>query len=640
MQYHYLDGIRSPADVKKLDLSQLETLSAEIRAFLIESVSKTGGHLSSNLGTIELTVALHKVFTTPTDEIVWDVGHQCYTHKILTGRRDGFVSLRRLDGLSGFPSPHESVHDAFVAGHGNTSLSVAIGLASAKKLRGEPGKVIAIVGDGAFTGGMIYEGMNNIRTLSNLIVILNDNKMSISKNVGALAQYFTKLRTSPRYFRAKRNVESFLDAIPFIGGGIKRALQAVKSVFRRWMYHSTMFEDMGFQYVGTVDGHNLADMCSLFTSYRDEQSAPLFIHLLTVKGKGFTPAEQNPGEFHGVSAFDLNHITDPDVAPDSSFSTVFGQRLAQIGCTDPKLCAVTAAMKYGTGLQYFYKQHKERFFDVGMAEQHAMTFAAGLAAGGMHPVVCIYSTFLQRSYDQIIHDVNLMNLDVLIAVDRAGFVPGDGETHQGIYDAAFLSELAGVRIVSPCNYTELLFWLETLLPQHGPRVLRYPRGCEREELASLGCSGRELDFIPSPDAGETARPALLPPEDVPADRRARCALVTYGAETRAALEAQALCAKDGVLVDVFKLCVIHPLPEGLLEALSGYGRILFAEEGVGSGGIGEHLAAALETAGIACRWRHVAASSKGLTHATADELRARFGLDGASLAKTVKEGWD
>ena len=319
-----LDTIHSPADVKRLDFGQLQELCAEIRAFLIDSVSKTGGHLSSNLGTIELTVALHKVFATPSDKFVWDVGHQCYTHKILTGRREGFDRLRMLGGISGFPSPRESEHDAFIAGHGNTSLSAAIGMAQAKKLRHEPGKVIAVVGDGAFTGGMIYEGMNNIRSLNNLIVVLNDNKMSISKNVGSVAQYLTQLRTSPRYFKAKRDVESLLDSTPVVGGAIKAGIQTVKSAFRRSLYHSTMFEEMGFQYVGPVDGHDVKELSMLFDAYRQEQSAPLFVHVLTIKGKGFTPAEQNPGEFHGVSAFDVNHLTDPDVAPTALFPQCSG----------------------------------------------------------------------------------------------------------------------------------------------------------------------------------------------------------------------------------------------------------------------------------------------------------------------------
>ncbi|MEG2652252.1 MAG: 1-deoxy-D-xylulose-5-phosphate synthase [Ruthenibacterium sp.] len=618
--YTYLEQITSPADVKKLNMKELKALSGEIRQFLIENVSRTGGHLSSNLGTIELTVALHKVFTTPQDKIVWDVGHQCYTHKILTGRKGAFSGLRQLDGLSGFPSPRESVHDAFISGHGNTAISAAIGIASAKKLQGDAGKVIAIVGDGAFTGGMVYEGMNNIRTLNNLIIILNDNKMSISKNVGSVAQYLTQLRTNPHYFKIKRKIESALDATPLVGSVIKKGLQNVKSAVRQRLYHSTMFEEMGFQYVGPIDGHSVEEMCTLFAAYRDEQTGPLLAHVLTVKGKGFIPAEENPGEFHGVSAFDVNHITDPDIAPDSSFSTVFGEHLAKLAEDNPNICAITAAMKYGTGLQYFYRQHKERFFDVGMAEQHAVTFAAGLAASGMQPVVSIYSTFLQRAYDQIIHDVNLQKLNVLFAIDRAGFVPGDGETHQGIYDAAFLSELDGVEVVSPCNYAELTDWLDTLLQQNGPRAIRYPRGAEDVKLTALGCTRAPYDVYPADDT-----------------KKEKLAFVTYGGETAEVLEAAERLKEQGIQTDIYKLCRIHPLPDGLVEALLPYQKIVFAEEGIRSGGIGEHLASALQSVRYRGSYKHVAADSMHLTHATVQELRRIFKLDAQSLATEMKE---
>ena len=448
MAYPLLKQIGSAQDLKRLETAQLEPLCAELREFLIESVSKTGGHLSSNLGTIELTVALHRAFTTPQDKLVFDVGHQCYTHKILTGRRAGFDRLRMLGGLSGFPCPAESEHDAFVAGHGNTAISVAIGMARAKKLKNEPGKVIALVGDGAFTGGMVYEGMNNIDTLNNLIVILNDNKMSISKNVGSLARYLTQLRTKPEYSRAKAGLETVLAAIPLLGTPFVKLLQSGKALLRRGIYHSTMFEEMGFQYLGPVDGHDVLRLTEMFTNLRD-QYAPVFVHAVTVKGKGFKPAEENPGEFHGVSSFDPSHLTDPDVAPDASFSTHFGNELVELAKENKELCAITAAMKYGTGLQFFYRRFPERFFDVGMAEQHAVTFAAGLASQGLLPVVSIYSTFLQRAYDQIIHDVKLMNLNLLFAVDRAGLVPGDGETHQGIYDPAFFSQIGRGPFATP-----------------------------------------------------------------------------------------------------------------------------------------------------------------------------------------------
>lgn len=614
-----LDLIHSPADLKALPADQMPVLCGEIRNFLIESVSRTGGHLSSNLGTIELTVALHRALNSPIDKLVFDVGHQCYTHKLLTGRREGFAHLRQLDGLSGFPSPFESEHDAFVAGHGNTSLSVAIGIAQAKKLRGDPGKVVAIVGDGAFTGGMVYEGMNNISVLNNLIVLLNDNKMSISKNVGSVARYLTVLRTSPQYFRAKENLENVLGAIPLIGRGTVQLLQGAKQTLRRQIYHSTMFEEMGFQYIGPVDGHDVIALEELFTNLR-HQTAPLFIHAVTVKGKGFTPAEKNPGEFHGVSAFDLEHPkTDPDIAPPASFSTEFGSCLVELAGQQERLCAITAAMKYGTGLQFFYRKYPQRFFDVGMAEQHAVTFAAGLASAGMLPVVGIYSTFLQRAYDQLLNDVRLMKLDVLLAVDRAGLVPGDGETHQGVYDPAFLSQ-AGVFVVSPANYAELRFWLKKLVLSfegHGPRAIRYPRGAERPALAALGCSGRPFDWAVRQEGAKTV-------------------LVSYGSEAEDAMLAADLLKEQGTPADVCRLVQIHPLPAGLCGELIGYDTILFAEECIGCGGIGEQLSAALLRAGWQGRFLQACVPGEALPHADVATMKQVLGLDAHGLARLIK----
>ena len=398
MESLLLDNIDQPSDLKNLDKEQVNKLCAEIRQFLLRNISRTGGHLASNLGAVELTVALHRVMTTPMDKIVFDVGHQCYTHKLLTGRRSGFAKLRQLDGISGFPNPNESEHDAFIAGHGNTALSLSIGMAWAKKIRHEPGWVVAVIGDGAFTGGMVYEGMNNIGSLDNLLVILNDNKMSISHNVGALARYLTHLRTTTAYFDAKDNVRSFLDSVPVVGTPLKKALTEGKTLLRRAMYHSTMFEDMGFQYIGPVDGHNEEELERTLRTI-SQRPGPHFLHVVTKKGKGYQPAEMNPGNYHGVSAFDPDGMPDPEVAPKESFSTTFGQALAREAAQNSRICAITAAMKYGTGLQFFSHSAPERFFDVGMAEQHAVTFAAGLASQGMLPVVCIYSTFLQQAID-------------------------------------------------------------------------------------------------------------------------------------------------------------------------------------------------------------------------------------------------
>lgn len=619
MKYPLLEQVASPDDVKKIPENQLEELCAEIRAFLIESVSHTGGHLSSNLGTIELTVALHRVLHTPQDKILFDVGHQCYTHKILTGRWKQFGTLRTIDGISGFPSPKESEHDAFIAGHGNTAISTAIGMARAKKLKGEPGKVVAIVGDGAFTGGMVYEGMNNIDTLNNLVVILNDNKMSISKNVGNMARYLTALRTNPRYFKAKEDVEGFLDSVPLVGQPIKRGVQGTKQLLRRYIYNSTMFEEMGFQYVGPLDGHDVLGLASTFSNLQ-KQTAPLFIHVVTVKGKGFKPAEENPGEFHGVSAFDPEHVLDPDIAPSASFSTEFGQKLVELGKTHENLCAITAAMKYGTGLQFFYREFPKRFFDVGMAEQHAVTFAAGLASQGMLPVVGIYSTFLQRSYDQLIHDVKLMELPVILAVDRAGLVPGDGETHQGIHDVPFLSEI-GIPTVCPCNYAELRYWLQKLVEDwSGPRAIRYARGAEPAALAELGCTGQEFDRLLQ-------------------QKGAQVALVSYGTLTEEVLKAEKILEQKGIACDVYKLTKLYPLPEGFANELAAHSCILFAEDSIRRGGVGSYLAEDLLEIGWQGKYLYRAIDRNCLPHGTVPQLRQVLGLTGEQLAEAVEEAW-
>ncbi len=619
MEKLLLDTIQSPHDLKKMDYRDLELLCKEIREFLIESLSKTGGHLSSNLGVVEATVAWHRIYNSPHDMLVFDVGHQCYTHKILTGRKAGFEKLRKLDGMSGFPAPSESKHDLFLAGHGSTSISAAIGLARAKKMKNEPGKVFVLIGDGAFTGGMIYEAINNISGLDNLVVMLNDNTMSISKNVGSLAHYFTKLRTSAQYFQAKQDVKQVLEHTPVIGSGVAKGIQSVKSMLRRNIYHSTFFEELGFQYIGPMNGHNLPLLCNVFMGIRTAKK-PVFIHLETVKGKGFVPAEKNPGAFHGVSSFNTRQLADPDLSPGDSFSNVFGQALAAEGEANPKICAITAAMKYGTGLQFFKKQHPERFFDVGMAEGHAVTFAGGLAANGMLPVAAIYSTFLQRGYDQLIHDVSLQGLNVLFAIDRAGFVPGDGETHQGIYDAAYLSQQRDMLVASPSNYAELTCWLNKLLQISGPRAIRYPRGKEPASLAAKPCTGNAFD-------------KLLQQEN------AKAALVTYGTLTEDVLQAAEKLSQAGKAVDVYQLVLINPLPEGLIPALKGYDKVFFAEEGIARGGIGEHVAIELLKAGFAGQYRHYGVIDNRITHAEVPEIKKMLELDAEGLCRRVSAEW-
>lgn len=615
MTYPLLERIQAPGDVKLLAESDLPQLCEEIRQFLIQSVSSTGGHLSSNLGVVELTVALHRTLDLPQDKILFDVGHQCYTHKLLTGRREGFAALRQKDGISGFPNPKESNCDTFVAGHGSAALSTAIGIARAKKIKNEPGKVIVIVGDGAFTGGMVYEGMNNVSKLNNLIVILNDNKMSISKNVGQMANYLTKLRTDPKYFHAKAHMETVLDSIPLIGDALVKMLQGGKQLVRRGIYHSTMFEEMGFQYIGPVDGHDVIMLEQMLNNLR-EQFAPIFLHVVTQKGKGLKQAEENPGEFHAVSSIDLNHLTDPELSPKDSFSTTFGSTLAELGDEEPRLCAITAAMKYGTGLNFFKHAHADRFFDVGMAEEHAVSFAAGLASQGLLPVVAIYSTFFQRAYDQIIHDVNLMKLDVLFAVDRAGLVPGDGETHQGIYDTAFFSQI-GIPVYAPANYEELKYWLSYLVREaRGPRAIRYARGDQKPALEALGCTGNTFDRI----------------ETTPG---ARIALVSYGAEAEEIIAACDLLRQNHVATDCFKLVRLYPLPDGLCEALHSYDLILFAEDSVRTGSIGEQLCFAMQQSGWRGTFLLHGVENTHLLHANVPQLRRDQKLDAAALAADV-----
>ena len=616
-----LDAIRGPEDLKRLTEKQVVQLCGEIRSFLVDSVLHTGGHLASNLGAVELTVALHRVLNSPQDKIVFDVGHQCYTHKLLTGRKAGFARLRQRDGISGFPNPRESSHDAFVAGHGNTALSLAIGMAWAKKLKNEPGWVVAIIGDGAFTGGMIYEGMNNISSLNNLMVILNDNGMSISKNVGAMARYLTHLRASPEYFRANQHLSGVLSRVPLIGEPVHRFLSRAKTIVRRTMYDSTMFENMGFQYLGPLDGHKVLELEQTLRNIT-VRSGPLFLHVVTTKGKGYPPAEQNPGEFHGVSAGSQGYVPDPEVAAPASFSTVFGKALCEAASADKKICAITAAMKYGTGLQFFGHAYRDRFFDVGMAEQHAVTFAAGLASQGMTPVAAIYSTFLQRAYDQILHDVCLLRVKVIFAIDRAGLVPADGETHQGIYDPAFLSE-AGVPIYSPSNYAELCYWLVQLVgPRYtGPQALRYPRGGESAALARYGCTGRAFDFL-------TGQP------------EADAVLVSYGSEVEDVLAAGAALEAQGIPCRVCKLVKIFPFTDEFLHAIERFDTILFAEECVCAGGIGQQLVARLTEDGWRGTFIHRAVDNTKLTHATVPELKELQGLDAASLVQAVRQALD
>lgn len=604
-----LNTISCPKDLEKFTPEKLLCLCDEIRHFLISSVTDSGGHLASNLGIVEMTIAVSKVFNSPKDRIIFDVGHQCYTYKLITGRRSGFELLRQEGGVSGFPCPQESEYDAFVTGHGNTSLSAAIGIATAKKLTDEPGTVVAIVGDGSFGGGMIYEGMNNIDTLDNLIVILNDNKMSISRNVGSLSKYLSHLRLSSGYFSAKVGALETLKRIPVVGTAVIESIRSVKSVVRQAVYHDTFFEMMGFQYFGPVDGHDISVFCEMLFNAKLLET-PVFIHATTQKGRGFAKAECNPRAFHSVSPKNSEE-------KQTDFSQTFGKALCSLSEKNDKIIAITAAMRDGTGLADFAVKYPKRFFDVGMAEQHAVTFAAGLAVTGLQPVVAIYSCFLQRAYDQILNDVVHNNANVLFAIDRAGLVPADGKTHQGIFDISFLSVVDNATIVSPCNFVELEHWLLSLSELPGIKALRYPRGEESETLSKIPLTGNDYDIY----FGDTC---------------AECAVVTFGIMTEEALGAKEILEAEGLLCDVIKLVKVHPLPELLLFDLLKYKNILFVHDTITLGGIGERLLCRLHEAGFTGNFFERGIPTADITHAEVHRLREIYGLSARAIASILR----
>ncbi len=608
-----LETIKSPKDVKKLTLDQMTQLCEEIRRFLVGSVSRTGGHLSSNLGTVELTVAIHKVFDLPEDKLIWDVGHQSYTHKLLTGRREAFSSLRQKDGISGFPRPSESKYDAFIGGHSSTSISAALGICMAKKLSHDEGKVIAVIGDGAFTGGMAYEAMNNAgKRADNLIVILNHNEMSISKNVGAFSRYLASIRSNPGYLRMKRRVETVLDHTPLIGKHLKETLLSSKSMIKNLLYHSTFFEDFGFGYLGPVDGHDLPALIKTLTNAKN-YGKPAFVHVDTIKGRGYSFAEENPGAFHGISKFDVDTGL-PCAIQQDCYSQVMGRVITGLAAQNKKICAVTAAMKYGTGLQDFAHAYRDRFFDVGIAEQHAVTFCAGLASAGYLPVFAVYSSFLQRAYDQVIHDASIERQHIVLAVDRAGIVGEDGETHQGIFDVSFLTSVPGMTLYSPCGFAELELCLKRAVEEDtGVVAVRYPRGTQEEDCGDIS------EYQPYLFLGTGAKTLL----------------VTYGRLYAEAVRVRKSLAGEGYPADILKLTRLAPFPEEILEICGRYDNILFYEEGIRNGGIGEQLFARLGQEGFAGKMQ-LHAIEDFVPQARVSEALERLGLDGKAMARDVK----
>ena len=612
-QYPILSRVRTLADIRGMDYPTLDALCVEIRDFLVQNVSKTGGHLASNLGVVELTLAIHRVFHTPEDTLIWDVGHQCYTHKIITGRQDQFATLRQPGGLSGFPKPSESPYDAFTVGHSSTSISAAYAASCVNRMNGTDLCSVAVIGDGAFTGGLAYEGLNNAgRSKNNLVIILNHNSMSISRNVGAFARYLSLIRSKPSYLRLKERTEKVLDHTPLFGKWLKEWLHSSKSLLKEVLYHSTFFEELGFAYFGPVDGHNLPELEQNLRRAR-ELRRPAFVYVETVKGKGYEYAEKNPMAYHGVSRFDIE-TGNPDAPAADSFSTTFGTVLTHLADRDDKLCAVTAAMKEGTGLVLFAAEHRERFFDVGIAEQHAMTFSAGLASKGYRPVFAVYSTFLQRAYDQILHDAAIDRLHVVLAVDRAGLVGDDGETHQGIYDVSFLTGIPGVTIFSPATYHELEVQLRrALYDTEGVVAVRYPRGSEPEGTVASPNPAGDYSFW---------------------EGSGRIAVLSYGRIFHGLYHA-ARAQKE--TPDIFQLNRIWPLPEPLVKKLCGYEQILFFEEAVRSGSISEHLCRRLNEEGFAGRFRAFTLPDAFVRQGTVSGLLSAFRLDRDSMTTILRE---
>ncbi|MCI9156051.1 MAG: 1-deoxy-D-xylulose-5-phosphate synthase [Lawsonibacter sp.] len=591
-----------------------EALCAQLRRELVEEVSQTGGHLASNLGAVELTVALHRVFDTSVDRLVFDVGHQCYTHKMLTGRREAMSTLRQYGGIAGFPKPAESVHDAFIAGHASNSVAVALGMARARAVLGEDYKVIALIGDGALTGGLAYEGLSNAGDCGRqILVILNDNGMSITPNVGGVADHLAKQRMKPQYLTFKKHYRRIMNATA-LGRAAYRVIHRLKQALKQSLLPCSMFEDMGFRYLGPVDGHNLPLLTKIL-SYARDMDEPVLLHVKTVKGKGFPPAEENPDAFHGVAPFDP--ITGrPKRAGGENFSAVFGRTLTRLAGQDGRVCAITAAMTGGTGLEQFAKQFPDRFFDVGIAEGCAVSMAAGMAKQGAVPVFAVYSTFLQRAYDMLLHDVAIDNLHVVLGVDRAGLVGDDGETHHGLFDVAYLDSIPNMTVLAPASFAELEVMLErALFHIDGPVVVRYPRGGEGKYI---GTGGEDPSVI------------LRWGEDI--------TLVGYGTEINEVLLAAELLEAQGVRAEIVKLNQLTPLVPDLVElSVRKTGALLVAEEQGARGGVGQRLAACLEKAGLPARAALVNCGDGFVAHGAAGQLKQDFSLDGAGLAKKALE---
>ena len=615
-----LNKIQKENDIKKLKPGEMTALAAEIRQFLIEKISKCGGHLGSNLGVVELSMALHLTLTFPADKLIWDVGHQSYTHKLLTGRKDGFDNLRKNGGLSGFPKISESASDGFNTGHSSTSLSAGLGLVKARDLKGEKHTIISVIGDGSLTGGMAYEALNNAGRLnSNFIIILNDNNMSISENVGGMSKYLNNIRTAEGYLDFKEGVYNILHEMPKYGDKVARGLQKAKQNIRQMVIPGMFFEDMGIRYMGTVDGHDIAKVARLIRESQRINQAVL-IHVITEKGRGYAPAVRHPARFHGTEPFDMDTGL-PKRARCATYTDIFSTVMMKMAGQNERLVAITAAMPEGTGLKRFRNKYPGRFFDVGIAEEHAVTFAAGLAMGGLIPVVAVYSSFLQRSYDQIIHDVCLQNLPVVFAIDRAGLVGADGETHHGLFDLSFLSSIPNMHIMAPKNKWELSDMLKFALRLGKPVAIRYPRG---EAYAGLS---------------KYRKPVSLGQAELIHEEEDICLLAVGSMVKEAELIRENLKAA-GRSCSLINARFVKPFDEEMiLKAAATHGLMVTLEENIISGGFGERILRFLAEKGARAQLLNIAFPDCFVGHGDAGKLRERMGIDNAAImAKILKYG--
>lgn len=615
--YKLINKVNSPKDLKKLSYNDLDKLSKEIRNFLLSSISKTGGHLASNLGIVELSLAIHKVFDSPKDKIIWDVGHQAYVHKLVTGRKDEFDTLRQYKGMSGFPKCKESIHDSFETGHSSTSISAGLGMAMARDIKSEKYSVLSIIGDGALTGGMAFEALNHAgHSETDFIVILNDNEMSISENVGGLSKYLNRLRTDPTYYKVKDDVEQILSKIPAIGKSVVKTAQKAKETIKYFFVPGVLFEELGFTYIGPVNGHDIEELTKVLERAK-KMKGPIIIHTITKKGKGYRFAEKYPDKYHGISPFDIKTGKKIKKAQGKTYSQIFGDTLVDMAKSNPDIVAITAAMPSGTGLSEFQDKYPERFFDVGIAEQHAVTFAAGLASNGLRPVFTVYSTFLQRGYDQILHDVCLQNLPVVFCIDRAGIVGQDGETHHGVFDFSYLSNIPNLKVLAPKDGNELSAMMKYAFNQNSPIAIRYPRGISNNISVENN----------SDDIYEEKAEVIKKGKDI--------CFIAVGKMVKTALEVGKLLSESDIDSTVINARFIKPIDkETILSSIKNIDNIITLEDNVEIGGFGSQISNMLSTNGINNKKvRILAFPDEFVEHGNTELLFKHFKLDVESIYK-------